>query len=550
MRILANDQLVLQINKINISPDKSYVKYNQNERGKVIDINVIDNDGINAYDLTNKKIRFVDDKEDNKLVLDDEADNPGHFTRTADAQGKFSYIFHDLVYQRSGIARFEIYTDSEHIDATANFEIQIENTGSLVAANESYISSLEGLVAHYHSTVDTTVSETQQLINSLTGKINQAISNGQRDVANELTDMRNQLQALHNQENGLIQSWTNDFNARKADFDKLKADLQAQSKTISDSYASKIAEINSQAQSQHDQIQTAADQQLQANQSASDAELTKIKSDAQAQHDQIEKAKNDAIAEITSQRDAAINQANADFKTKIDAFQKDYDVWKSSALADFTKQLADIKTNISNAQSTLSDFDKKLDYTKQELANMAKQLDSLDFTKFVTGDQFKEAMSKKASGIKVQGLGGDYIMAVDPSSSLINAANGSGALADTGVIGAALQVVADAILDKNHYTKVEVDALMDSTQKKIQSAIDAKANSSDLTSKADKSQIESLNNQLTEMRQENTQLKSKVDTLTTENTTLKQQVTKLTPVHVSSVDDVARQDSFFVIVDD
>ena len=225
-------------------------------------------------------------------------------------------------------------------------------------------------------------------------------------------------------------------------------------------------------------------------------------------------------------------------------------MWKSTTLADFTKQLADIKTNISNDQSTLSDFDKKLDYTKQELANMAKQLDSLDFTKFVTGDQFKEAMSKKASGIKVQGLGGDYIMAVDPSSSLINAANGSGALADTGVIGAALQVVADAILDKNHYTKVEVDALMDSTQKKIQSAIDAKANSSDLTSKADKSQIESLNNQLTEMRQENTQLKSKVDTLTTENTTLKQQVTKLTPVHVSSVDDVARQDSFFVIVDD
>ena len=547
---MANDHLVLQINKINISPDKSYVKYNQNERGKVIDINVIDNDGINAYDLTNKKIRFVDDKEDNKLVLDDEADNPGHFTRIADAQGKFSYTFYDLVYQRSGIARFEIYTDSEHIDATANFEIQIENTGSLVIANESYISSLEGLVAHYHNTVDTTVSETQNLINSLTDKIDQAISNGQRDVANELTDMRNQLQALHNQENGLIQSWTNDFNARKADFDKLKADWQAQSKTISDSYASKIAEINSQTQSQHDQIQAKADQQLQANQSASDAELAKIKSDAQAQHDQIEKAKNDAIAEITSQRDAAISQAKVDFQAKIDAFQKDYDVWKSTTLADFTKQLADIKTNISNDQSTLKDFDQQLDYTKQELADMAKQLDSLDFTKFVTGDQFKDAMAKKASGIKVQGLGGDYIMAVDPSSSLINAANGSGALADTGVIGAALQVVADAILDKNHYTKVEVDTLMDSTQKKIQSAIAAKANSSDLTSKADKSQIESLNNQLTEMRQENTQLKSKVDTLTTENTTLKQQVTKLTPVHVSSVDDVARQDSFFVIVDD
>lgn len=550
MRILANDQLVLQINKINISPDKSYVKYNQNERGKVIDINVIDNDGINAYDLTNKKIRFVDDKEDNKLVLDDEADNPGHFTRTADAQGKFSYIFHDLVYQRSGIARFEIYTDSEHIDATANFEIQIENTTSLVAANESYISSLEGLVAHYHSTVDTTVSETQQLINSLTAKISQAISNGQRDIANELSDARTKLQAIQDQEYELVSNWTTELNTQKQNFATLQSRWQEQSKSISDSYQAKINEINTQAQSQHDDIRAAADQQLKANQSANDAEIAKVESETKAKLDEVEKAKNDAIAELIAQRDAAINQANSDFKAKIDALQKDYDVWKSTTLADFTKQLADIKTNISNDQSTLKDFDQQLDYTKQELADMAKQLDSLDFTKFVTGDQFKDAMAKKASGIKVQGLGGDYIMAVDPSSSLINAANGSGALADTGVIGAALQVVADAILDKNHYTKVEVDALMDSTQKKIQSAIAAKANSSDLTSKADKSQIESLNNQLTEMRQENTQLKSKVDTLTTENTTLKQQVTKLTPVHVSSVDDVARQDSFFVIVDD
>lgn len=545
---MANDQLVLQINKINISPDKSYVKYNQNERGKVIDINVIDNDGINAYDLTNKKIRFVDDKEDNKLVLDDEADNPGHFTRTADAQGKFSYTFHDLVYQRSGIARFEIYTDSEHIDATANFEIQIENTTSLVVANESYISSLEGFVAHYHNTVDTTVSETQQLINGLTDKIDQAISKGQTDVADELTDMRNQLQALHNQENGLIQSWTNDFNARKADFDKLKADWQAQSKTISDSYASKIAEINSQTQSQHDQIQAKADQQLQANQSASDAELAKIKSDAQAQHDQIEKAKNDAIAEITSQRDAAINQANSDFKAKIDALQTDYDAWKSTTLADFTKQLADIKTNISNDQSTLKDFDQQLDYTKQELADMAKQLDSLDFTKFVTGDQFKDAMAKKASGLKVMGLGGEYVMAVDQSDQNINGLpNGVQGLADIGVLSGALQVLADAILDKNHYTKDEVDKMVNDAKTTIMNTVNTKANASDLNNKADKTQIQSLSSQLESYKQENDNLKN-------ENTQLANRVQTLENkqfiAHVTSEDQVASQSAPIVIVDD
>ena len=535
--------IVLNIDKntSNISNDKITIR--QSERGLVLTAVIKDKDGTN-YDLSDKHVQFAENKDGQKIIVDENV-------QVDSTPGTIHYTLNSNVYSASGEAWFEIINSGNSvIDSTNNFNIVVIEDVQLNVSNDNYISSLNSLMAHIKYVSDTAQGQIDATIKSLSDQINQAISNGQRDVANELTDMRNQLQALHNQENGLIQSWTNDFNARKADFDKLKADWQAQSKTISDSYASKIAEINSQAQSQHDQIQTAADQQLQANQSASDAELAKIKSDAQAQHDQIEKAKTDAIAEITSQRDAAINQANADFKTKIDAFQKDYDVWKSSALADFTKQLADIKTNISNDQSTLKDFDKQLDYTKQELEAMTKQLDSLDFAKFVTGDQFKDAMAKKASGIKVQGLGGDYIMAVDPSSSLINAANGSGALADTGVIGAALQVVADAILDKNHYTKVEVDALMDSTQKKIQSAIDAKANSSDLTSKADKSQIESLNNQLTEMRQENTQLKSKVDTLTTENTTLKQQVTKLTPVHVSSVDDVARQDSFFVIVDD
>ena len=544
---MTNDKLVLNISKINISPDSTRLKYSQDERGKQVDVTVIGSDGSTAYDLTGKKIIFSEIKDGGKIIIDDEM---SHFIRTADNDkiGKFTYAFVDQTYQQSGEAHFEFTTDIEHVDTTINFDISIVNSAQLKPDNTSYVSSLIALEAHYRATISNADAQTQNLINSLTDKIDQAISNGQRDVANELTDMRNQLQALHNQENGLIQSWTNDFNARKADFDKLKADWQNQSKSISDSYASKIAEINSQAQSQHDQIQTAADQQLQANQSASDAELAKIKSDAQAQHDQIEKAKNDAIAEITSQRDAAINQANADFKTKIDAFQKDYDVWKSSALADFTKQLADIKTNISNDQSTLSDFDKKLDYTKQELEAMTKQLDSLDFTKFVTGDQFKDAMAKKASGLKVMGLGGEYVMAVDQSDQNINGLpNGVQGLADIGVLSGALQVLADAILDKNHYTKTEVDKMVNDAKNAIMGVVDTKANVNDLNDKADKSQIQSLSSQLESYKQENDNLKN-------ENTQLANRVQTLENkqfiAHVTSEDQVASQTAPIVIVDD
>ncbi|MEK3564159.1 DUF2479 domain-containing protein, partial [Lactobacillus crispatus] len=295
-------------------------------------------------------------------------------------------------------------------------------------------------------------------------------------------------------------------------------------------------------------IQAKADQQLKNNQSANDAEIAKIKSDAQAQHDQIEKAKTAAIAAVNSQRDAAISKANADFKAKIDAFQKDYDAWKSTTLADFTKQLADIKTNISNDQSTLKDFDKQLDYTKEKLTAMTKQLDSLDFTKFVTGDQFKEAMSKKASGLKIMGLGGEYVMAVDQSDQNINGLpNSVQGLADIGVLSGALQVLADAILDKNHYTKPEVDKMVNDAKAAIMNTVNTKANASDLNNKADKSQIQSLSSQLESYKQENNNLKNENTQLTNRVQTLE---SKQFIAHVAHESDVASQSALIVIVDD
>lgn len=542
-------QIVLTTNKTTSNVGDYIRKIGQGERGQILPVIVVDATGT-PYDLSDKKIVFSESKDSGKYVVDDgKASTSGKFTLTDPQNGKFSYALQDQVYPESGTAWFDIVSaDGTVLDTTVSFRFVVIPAPTLHVNDNNYSSTLEALQAHYQGVIKNTETQTQNLINSLTDKINQAISNGQRDVANELTDMRNQLQALHNQENGLIQSWTNDFNARKADFDKLKADWQAQSKTISDSYASKIAEINSQTQSQHDQIQAKADQQLQANQSASDAELAKIKSDAQAQHDQIEKAKNDAIAEITAQRDATINQANADFKAKIDALQTDYDAWKSTTLADFTKQLADIKTNISNDQSTLKDFDQQLDYTKQELADMAKQLDSLDLTKFVTGDQFKDAMAKKASGLKIMGLGGEYVMAVDQSDQNINGLpNGVQGLADIGVLSGALQVLADAILDKNHYTKPEVDKMVNDAKAAIMNTVNTKANASDLNNKADKSQIQSLSSQLESYKQENDNLKNENSQLTNRLQTLEN---KQFIAHVASEDQVASQSAPIVIVDD
>ncbi|KWU14630.1 BppU family phage baseplate upper protein [Lactobacillus crispatus] len=542
-------QIVLTTNKTTSNVGDYVRKIGQGERGQILPVIVVDATGT-PYDLSDKKIVFSESKDSGKYVVDDgKASTSGKFTLTDPQNGKFSYTLQEQVYPESGTAWFDIVSaDGTVLDTTVSFRFVVIPAPTLHVNDDNYSSTLKALQAHYQGVIKNTEVQTQNLINSLTDKINQAISNGQRDVANQLTDMRNQLQVLHNQENSLIQNWTSEFNARKADFDKLKSDWQAQSKAISDSYQAKINEINTQAQSQHNDIQAKADQQLKNNQSANDAEIAKIKSDAQTQHDQIEKAKNDAIAQISSQRDAAISKANADFKAKIDAFQKDYDVWKSSMLVDFTKQLADIKANISNDQSTLKDFDKQLDYTKEELTAMAKQLDSLDLTRFVTGDQFKEAMAKKASGLKVMGLGGEYVMAVDQSDQNINGLpNGVQGLADIGVLSGALQVLADAILDKNHYTKPEVDKMVNDAKAAIMNTVNTKANASDLNNKADKSQIQSLSSQLESYKQENNNLKNENTQLTNRVQTLE---SKQFIAHVAHESDVASQSAPIVIVDD
>ena len=532
-------QIVLTTNKTTSNVGDYVRKIGQGERGQVLPVVVTDANGA-AYDLTNKSIVFSENKDSGKYVVDDgKASTSGKFTLTDPQNGKFSYALQDQVYPESGTAWFDIVSsDGTVLDTTVTFKFVVIPNATLHVDSDSYSSTLEALQAHYQGVIKNTETQTQNLINNLTDKINQAISNGQNDIANELSDARTKLQAIQDQENKLVSNWTTELNTQKQNFATLQSQWQEQSKSISDSYQAKINEINTQAQSQHDDIQAAADQQLQANQSASDAELAKIKSDAQAQHDQIEKAKTDAIAEITSQRDAAINQANADFKAKIDALQKDYDAWKTTTLADFTKQLADIKTNISNDQSTLSDFDKKLDYTKQELADMAKQLDSLDFTKFVTGDQFKEAMAKKASGLKVRGLRGDYVMAVDTTTSNIDgtpAGNSGSGLVDSTVLAGVMQTISDAILGKNHYTKAEVDNLLKGVKDQLTPLIDQKANASDLTQ-----QVNALKQENDNLKNENSQLTNRVQTL--EN--------KQFIAHVASEDQVASQTAPIVIVDD
>ena len=532
-------QITLTTNKT-VSNVGDYIrKIGQGERGQVLPVVVTDTNGA-AYDLTNKSIVFSENKDSGKYVVDDgKASTSGKFTLTDPQNGKFSYTLQDQVYPESGTAWFDIVSaDGTVLDATVSFRFVVIPAPTLHVNDDNYSSTLEALQAHYQGVIKNTETQTQNLINSLTDKINQAISNGQNDIANELSDARAKLQAIQDQENQLVANWTNELSTQKQNFANLESQWQAQSKLISDDYASKKEEIESEAQSQHNSIQDAADQQLKNNQSANDAEITKIKSDAQAQHDQIEKAKNDAIAELTAQRDAQLKAAKDAYDKQRNDQQADYESWKEAQIADFTKLVEPLKTEITTDRQDLKDISDQIAATKKEMVNLSNQLDSIDLTKFVTGNQFKEAMATKASGLKVRGIEGDYVMAVDTTTSNIDgtpAGNSGSGLVDSTVLAGVMQTISDAILGKNHYTKAEVDNLLKGVKDQLTPLIEQKANASDLTQ-----QVNALKQENNNLKNENTQLANRVQTL--EN--------KQFIAHVASEDQVASQTAPIVIVDD
>lgn len=422
-------QITLTTNKT-VSNVGDYVrKIGQDERGQVLPVIVVDATGT-PYDLSDKKIVFSESKDSGKYVVDDGKDSrSGKFTLTDAKNGKFSYTLQEQVYPESGTAWFDIVSaDGTVLDTTASFRFVVIPAPTLHVNDDNYSSTLEALQAHYQGVIKNTETQTQNLINSLTDKINRAISNGQNDVANELSDARAKLQQITTDANNLKNSWNAEFETEKQNFTDLQNQWKAQT-----------AKINQDANSQIQAINDNAAQQLKNNQSANDA----------------------AIKEVNGQRDAAINQANTNFQNELNKLQQDYNAWKAEKLADFTKSLQSLTDQINTDQADLTNFNKQLSDTKTELANMAKQLDSIDFARFVTGDQLKEAMSKKASGIKVRGLRGDYVMAVNANDSNIDATPSTqqAGLVDSGVLAAAVQALADAILDKNHYTKQEVDGI-------------------------------------------------------------------------------------------
>ena len=316
-----HDQLTLQINKVNISVDRDRLKYDQNERGKIVDVTVLDTDGLKAYDLTGKNIRFFDLKQGTppKIISDDGSTSTGgKFIRTPenDKLGKFSYQFQEFTYQQSGEAHFEFYTDKDHVDVTSHFAIDIIAEGQIAPDNSSYVSSMAELI-------DQLKSATDHASDSI-GALTTASDTAKKTATDAIQAMQDQVAA----------------------YAKQVTDAQAQ-------WAQTKQDIDNRANAQLSSIQ----------------DLDKAQVDA-------------AVKSITDKRDLALKQLNDDKTAKLNAIQQDYNSWKTNTIADFTRSVQPLKDSIAENSEQLNQVSKQVNDTVTNMAALEKQFNSVDFTKF------------------------------------------------------------------------------------------------------------------------------------------------------------------------
>lgn len=322
-----HDQLTLQINKVNISVDRDRLKYDQNERGKIVDVTVLDTDGLKAYDLTGKNIRFFDLKQGTppKVISDDGSTSTGgKFIRTTenDKLGKFSYQFQEFTYQQSGEAHFEFYTDKDHVDVTSNFAIDIIAEGQIAPDNSSYVSSMAELIDQLKAATD----HASDSIGALTTTSDAA----KKAATDAIQAMRDQVATYATQVTDAQASWT------------------AQSKKINDDAANQLASLKTK-----DQNEIAA-----------------------------------TVKSIADQRDAAISDLNKKAHDQLGSIQSDYSNWKTKTVADFNSTVDPIKKSIEQNNDTLTQVNKSV-------AEVKKEFDSVDFTKFAKLSDLSNYYTKK-----------------------------------------------------------------------------------------------------------------------------------------------------------
>lgn len=385
---MADDQLTLTIAKSDEPFDIPSVKYNRVELGKAIDVTVTDTDG-NPYDLTNKSIVFVDkfNDESKGVIIDNgTTDNSGEFIRSNDSEGKFKYVFQKNVFQGSGKAQFEFTKDSNQVDATNSFyiDIQFRIAGGLNLDNATYVSDLESLEAHFNSIIKEADQKTADAIKDFQNKTQAAIDSGQTDISNEVKDAKTKIEDLTNKTQTLVDSLTTSLNDNAKKLSDLQTAWETISKQIQDKAKEEIDKVQSDFASQMANIKAQAEQKVadwkNTNQEVLDKKADKSDVDALSATVKT-KADQSSVDTINTVLATKANKSDVDvaLANKVDQTAL------NTALADYDKT-ADVDAKLATKADTtaLADYVKSEDLTTQ-LATKANKKDVDDLNASVTG---------------------------------------------------------------------------------------------------------------------------------------------------------------------
>lgn len=192
------------------------------EKGLVLDVTILNEDD-SPYDLTGKNVSFSEIKESDRVVADDgTGEQSGKFTMIDQTKGHFSYQMTHQCYTASGTCFFQIKQDDTIVDTTQDFYFKVKVDPTVKPINDSYVSSLIAMENHLLGATQKTQATIDQL--------NKDSSNAQ-----------SQAKAVLDKINSDFTDYSNKYN-------KLSSDWQAQEKAINDAAAKQLADLKTSNQ--------------------------------------------------------------------------------------------------------------------------------------------------------------------------------------------------------------------------------------------------------------------------------------------------------------
>ena len=279
---MAIPELVLNTDKASSDINNDKITIRQSERGLVLTATIKAKDGTN-YDLSGKTVQFAESKDGQRLVLDE------NVQIDSSKQGVIHYTLHKEVYSASGTAWFEIITNQgDVIDTTQNFYVDVLKDAQINVANDNYISSLNGLIAHVKIAGDKATETINNMVSQLTADVNSKTS--------EVDNITAQL--------------TKQFNGKMAQMDSTMSDYQNKYNQLSTNWANELQRISNQATSD---INAKYAQKLVDLQNDYDAWKVKTVADFNATADSIKKSveqNTTDVSNITKQVQDTLAQMN------------------------------------------------------------------------------------------------------------------------------------------------------------------------------------------------------------------------------------------------